>query len=229
MSFRSEIFVLIGPPGSGKGSLSSLCEKKLGWVQLSTGNLCRKHIAERTKIGKEIDLILKSGKLISDDLVTKMVSKWFEQQIGRVPAVVLDGYPRTVKQAQLFDDFLSLSFPSLRVKVIRFALSDNTVIDRLCNRAICQNKNCQLVYSLESGSSLAPKKSGICDVCSTQLGRRNDDEKEAVQKRLQVYHRHEQVLLDFYRNSGQSINEVDANKPLVKVFENFMNFCDSTA
>src|SRR5438105_2140053 len=96
------IFIFLGPPGSGKGSVSRLCIKDLGWVQLSTGNLCRKHIAKQTEIGKEIDFAIKSGKLVSDDLITNMVLEWFQKDFDDSHTVILDGYPRTIMQAQAF-------------------------------------------------------------------------------------------------------------------------------
>ncbi len=221
MSFQGEIFILIGPPGSGKGSLSSLCVKKLGWSQLSTGNLCRKHIAEQTEIGKKIDLVIKSGKLIDDSLVTQMVVGWFKEQINRVPVVILDGYPRTVIQADAFDVLLKSTYPDHKISVVRFVISDDAVVKRLGSRYICENKDCQAVYSLASGSSLAPKKTGICDVCSGQLVRRDDDVEESIRKRLHIYHKHEQALIDFYHRVGQSIIEIDADKPIVDIFKYF--------
>ncbi len=221
MSFQSEIFILIGPPGSGKGSLSSLFVKELGWSQLSTGNLCRKHIAEQTEIGKKIDLVIKSGKLIDDSVVTQMVAGWFKEHINRVPAVILDGYPRTVIQAGALSDLLKSTYPDQKVTVVRFVISDDAVVKRLCSRYICENKDCQAVYSLVSGSSLAPKKTGICDVCSGQLVRRDDDVEESIRRRLHVYHKHEQVLIDFYHRVGQSIVEIDADRPIVDIFKYF--------
>lgn len=110
MYFQEKIFIFIGPPGSGKGSLSSLCTQKFGWKQLSTGNLCIKHIANETSIGKKIDFAIKSGKLIEDDLITQMITEWFTNQSVNSLAVILDGYPRTVEQARFFDDFIKKKF-----------------------------------------------------------------------------------------------------------------------
>ena len=105
-SLVRDIIVFIGPPGSGKGTLSGLCVKELGWVQISTGNLCRKHIADKTKIGQEIDFAIKSGKLVSDNLITDMIIDWFKHVGDQVRTVVLDSYPRTVAQAQALTSFL---------------------------------------------------------------------------------------------------------------------------
>jgi adenylate kinase len=217
------ILIFIGPPGAGKGSLSSLCVKHFGWLQISTGNLCRKHSAEQTKIGKEIDLIIKSGKLINDDLISCMVTEWFVENVDKASGVIFDGYPRTVAQAEAFDAMLQAMFPGIQVKVVLFCLADDVVVNRLCSRYICQNKECQAVYSLSPHSELSPVATALCDLCSGVLGRREDDNEEAVRKRLDIYHRHEQQLINFYRNNGSEIIELDASKQLREVFDDFVH------
>ena len=221
MNQVGKVFIFIGPPGAGKGSLASLCVKHFGWLQISTGNLCRKHIAEQTKIGKEIDLIIKSGKLINDDLITSMVFEWFGENVDKASGIIFDGYPRTVAQAQAFDAMLKAMFPSVQVKVVLFTLADDVVVNRLCSRYVCQNKECQAVYSLSPHSELAPAETTVCDLCSGPLGRRDDDNEIAVRKRLDIYHRHEQQLIDFYQGNSNEIIQLDASKQLREVFENF--------
>jgi adenylate kinase len=218
----AKVFIFIGPPGAGKGSLSTLCVKRFGWVQISTGNLCRKHIAEQTKIGKEIDLIIKSGKLINDDLINTMVFEWFNEHAGKSSGIIFDGYPRTVAQAEAFGAMLNEMFPAVRVHVVLFELADDVVVDRLCSRYVCQNKECQAVYSLSPHSDLTPAIPTVCDLCSGHLGRRDDDSEIAVRKRLDIYHRHEQQLIDFYRGNGNEIITIDASKPLREVFDSFV-------
>lgn len=211
----------MGPPGAGKGSLAQLCTTINGWEQLSTGNLCRKHIAEKTEIGKKIDFAIKSGTLISDDLVTEMVEKWLSSNIDKISTVILDGYPRTVVQAIGFDNLLKTKFPFLKLRVVRLVASDDIVANRLFSRCVCGNKNCQAVYSSTKDSSVMPKEEGKCDYCGERLIRRADDEKEAIIKRLNIYHQHEKVLLDFYRNAGYKILEFNVEKPLVNIFDEF--------
>ena len=213
--------VFIGPPGSGKGSLSELCVKKLGWVQLSTGNLCRKHIAEQTDIGKQIDFAIKSGKLVSDSLITVMVADWFAENVGNAETVILDGFPRTVAQADALQNILNERFLGVNLHVIRLKISDTRVVERLCNRYTCSNKACQAVYSLISNSTMAPKSGMVCDACSCPLIRRADDEEEAIKNRLQVYHKHEQGLLAFYDGIRQPIKQFSVEKSIEDVFEDF--------
>ena len=216
----------MGPPGAGKGSLASLCTVQFGWLQISTGNLCRKHIAEQTKIGKEIDLIIKSGKLISDDLITSMVFDWFSENSTSASGVIFDGYPRTVAQAQAFDSLLKSQFPEVSERVVLFDLTDDVVVDRLCSRYICQNKDCQAVYSFTAHKDLVSEGKLVCSLCSAPLGRRDDDNEIAVRKRLEIYHRHERQLVDFYRNNNSKIIELDASLQLPQVFEDFVKNLD---
>ena len=222
MNQAAKVFIFIGPPGAGKGSLASLCVRRFGWLQISTGNLCRKHIAEQTKIGKEIDLIIKSGKLINDDLINDMVFEWFKENVQKASGIIFDGYPRTVAQAQAFENMLNTAFSQVRERVVLFDLSDDVVVDRLCSRYVCQNRECQAVYSLSPQSNLAPMATTVCDLCSGPLGRRDDDAEIAVRKRLDIYHRHEQQLIDFYHNNGTEIIRLDASKQLREVFESFV-------
>ena len=222
MNLVGNVFIFIGPPGAGKGSLSSLCVKNFGWLQISTGNLCRKHIAEQTKIGKEIDLIIKSGKLINDDLITFMVFEWFSENAHKATGIIFDGYPRTVAQAEAFDVMIKIKFPSVKTRVVLFEITDTMVIDRLCSRYVCQNPECQAVYSHSSDLNAISTEAMVCALCSGSLGRREDDSEVAVRKRLDIYHRHEQQLLDFYKKNEIDIIKLDASKQLQQVFEDFV-------
>lgn len=221
MSSKLDLFVFIGPPGSGKGTLSQLCTQRFGWVQLSTGNLCRMHIAQQTEIGKQIDFAIKSGKLVSDSLVTSAVNAWFLDNIGRASAVILDGYPRTVAQAQALHEMVQQGTHSINLTIVKFTIPDEQILIRLGNRYICSGISCQTVYSLAEGSALIPKKGMACDTCGEALTRRKDDEEEAVLERLKIYHKHAQDLLKFYGDTKQPIAECNVERPLEEIFEDF--------
>jgi adenylate kinase len=221
LNSAKKVYIFVGPPGSGKGTLSQLCVQRFNWVQLSTGNLCRKHILEGTQIGKQIDFAIKSGKLVSDSLITTIVEEWFSEIIGTIDTIILDGYPRTVAQAIDFNQILKRDYDYINPIIVRFVVSDEQVVARICGRYVCQNKECQAVYSLAPGSNLAPKVDMVCDRCGTSLGRRSDDAQEAVRQRLAIYHKHEQDLLHFYLAEKYPIIEVAGEQPLDVVFSTF--------
>ena len=221
MNDNRSVLLFLGAPGAGKGTLASRCVGTLDYEQLSTGNLCREHVAQCTQIGKKIDLALKSGKLIDDNLITEMVTQWL-QAYPQKRRIILDGYPRTVIQADALHKFVETEHEQVPM-VIRLTVNEQVVIDRLCLRLICSNKECQAVYSLASGSACHPTREGICDRCASVLMRRSDDEVEAVKKRLKLYSEHESRLLDFYNSVGYCVLEVNAMQPLDDVFGEFKN------
>ena len=218
---KREIVLFIGPPGSGKGSLSQLCVKRLGWRQLSTGNLCRQHIARATDIGQQIDLAIKSGKLISDDLMVSMVEEWLMVE-SSVTTVIFDGFPRTVRQAEALHDLLS-SREDLQLKLIRLAIPQEELLYRLLARSICENEECQQVYSMHKHSRQTPDKEMICNECQSKLIRRSDDEEAAIAERLRIYLQHEQGLVSFFERVGQPVKDVEASLPLEEVYERFLD------
>lgn len=210
----------MGPPGAGKGTFSSLCVQKLGHVQISTGNLCRRHIVEQTNIGLAIDFAIKSGKLIPDNLIVEMVEDWLREQVTQDNSIILDGFPRTVPQAIALGNLLE-SFSSLKLNIVKFAITDEVIVNRLAMRYVCQNKDCQIVYSLMPGSSFVSKKFMECDSCQSVLVRRQDDHPETVRERLSVYRQFEDDLVEYYRKNGYIINEFNAEKSFDEVFKDF--------
>ncbi len=221
MTGCSQAFIFFGPPGAGKGTLSQMCVEKLRWSQLSTGDLFRKHRSEGTEIGRQIDFAIKSGKLVADELVIKSVIDWIESADCPAGVVIFDGFPRTVVQARLFIELVKEKFPKLRLNVIELEIADEAVMARLGARRICQNKSCQAVYSTQN-LEFAPRVEGKCDVCGDELVQREDDSKaEIVRNRLAVYHQHEGALLNFYRENGVRVTQLDAQKSMDEVFENF--------
>lgn len=214
------IFIFIGLPGGGKGSLSKLCIENLGWNQLSTGNLCRSHIAKQTEIGKKIDFIIKSGNLISDGIMTEMVEQWLKDNSLK-SHIIFDGYPRTVVQAKALHNLLKTNFVACKLNVVKLVADELTVIKRLSSRMVCSNKDCQIVYSANADSSLVPLKLDSCDKCKSLLIKRDDDKESTIKERLSVYSRHEKELVDFYLTSGQNVVEINAEQTIHAVFNDF--------
>lgn len=211
----------MGPPGSGKGSLSSLCVKRLGWQQLSTGNLCREHIAAQTSLGKEIDFAIKSGKLISDGLIIQMASEWLKKTFAQPGTVIFDGFPRTVPQAQALHELMR-GLLDVEMHVVRMDITPEEVVYRLLARSICQNKDCQMVYSMHKHSTQLPLKTMTCNECDSPLVRRSDDEEKAIYERLKIYQSHESALRDFYKSVDQPLRAIQADLPLEKVYDKLL-------
>jgi adenylate kinase len=225
-----QIFIFIGPPGAGKGSLSQLCVSRLGWAQLSTGDLCRQHIAAQTEIGKQIDFFIRSGKLIPDSLMIEMVEAWLLEKFKNIDVLILDGFPRTIVQAEALNALLSKeAFAHVTFHVVQLVLDDAEVKHRLLGRLICPNKECGAVYSKED-AALQPRKEGFCDVCpNMRLIVRSDDTPESIQHRLEVYHKHANALLHYYKQHGdRQVKTLDASKPLSEVFDHFVQMISVT-
>ncbi len=222
MKADSRFFLFFGSPGAGKGTLAQMCVERLGWAQLSTGDLFRKHIAEGTSIGKHIDFVIKSGKLVDDTVVMNMVSEWMQEKISEVDAIIFDGFPRTLPQAQLFTDLIKEKFSQSSLRVFELEVESELVIKRLSSRRVCSAKNCQTVFSVSPDSERQAAVPGICDRCGSKLIQRADDADETIRTRLTVYHKHANELLNFFKKSGVQIEKLDGYKPLDEVFENFV-------
>lgn len=219
MRIDREIYIFVGSPGCGKGTLSSLCVSELSWIQLSTGNMCRKHIVEGTEIGKTIDFIIKSGKLISDSLITDMVKGELYSTLKDFNTIILDGFPRTENQARMLNELANNL--ELSLKLVKFVVDYDVVFNRLINRLVCSNKDCQAVYSLAANSTLLPKKDNECDKCFYVLFRREDDSREVIEKRLKEYDKQAEQVTNYFRNKQLPIIDLGVNKPIKEVFIDF--------
>lgn len=226
MSKKIKAYIFFGPPGSGKGTLARLCQEKFGWVQLSTGDLFRKHMSEGTELGKQIDFAMKSGRLVDDETVIKVVEQWIEEQCCAVKAFIFDGFPRTLVQAELFLKLINERLTQLQVELVEFEISDEVVIDRLSNRRVCENKTCQAIYSVKEDSPRLPRVPGKCDKCQSDLIQRSDDKPETIQTRLKIYHQYAQALFDFYQDHGVKKIVVPAEASLDQVFKTFVTLVD---
>jgi len=181
--------ILLGTPGSGKGTQGDLVTKTYGFPRVSTGDLLREAVTLGTPLGQEAKAIMERGDLVADDLVVKMV----EERITKPDCAVgyiLDGFPRTINQARKLENIDQ----NHREVVIEIYLPDQVVVDRLSARRICSN--CGTIYNLLSN---IPVSENVCDVCSGKLIRRDDDMPEVIQDRLKVYHEQTEPLVDYYK------------------------------
>src|SRR5579885_2730288 len=192
--------ILFGPPGSGKGTQATLLREKLGMAHISTGDMLRERVASGDELGKAVAGIMQSGGLVPDELVNRMVEDRIEQK-DAVSGFILDGYPRTVAQAQLLDCVLKAR--KIRTVVVFLKVDYNVIIARLSGRRQCPT--CGALYSVSANS---PVVSESCDYDGSRLFIRDDDRPEVVSKRLQAYDTQTAPVLDCLKSAGYRIFDV---------------------
>lgn len=204
--------ILLGPPGCGKGTQAKLLSQRKQLEHIGTGDILREAIRQNTPGGERAKPFVESGKLVPDDLVNDVIAERFHRS-DRPKCFVMDGYPRTLAQAQAFDRVLRQY--RLHVEaVILFRISDEEIIGRLGGRWSCPKPGCKATYHTESNP---PKVSGICDYCATKLVQREDDRPETVRARLVVYHSNTETLVGHYRAQGL-LHEVPGHGPIEDVY-----------
>ena len=186
--------VMLGKPGSGKGTVGRMLSESLGIIHISSGELFRSYIKKAGKIGEEIESYVSKGNLVPDELAIKLVEKGL-LELDCKDGVILDGFPRTVVQAEALDEFLKSQGCKIDIAV-ELELSDQDIIDRIVKRRVCSNIHCREIYNLEFKK---PKQEGICDKCGSKLVQREDDKIETVQQRLKTYHETSAKLVDYYK------------------------------
>ena len=190
--------VMLGAPGTGKGTIGKILSQDLNLTHVSTGDIFREQINKETELGKKIKSYIDSGALVPDDVVIETVkTRLLEDDVKN--GAILDGFPRTAVQAEALRDFLKENKPGAKRVAIELDVPDEEIIKRVVNRLICTNKECGAIYNKETKP---PKKENICDICGSELKRRDDDNKETVTKRLGIYHQNSKELIDFYRKNN---------------------------
>ncbi len=188
--------VLLGPPGSGKGTQAKRIEQAHGITQLSTGDMLRAATASASELGLRVKSIMDSGQLVPDGIIVDMIADRIGQPDCR-DGFILDGFPRTLPQAQALDEMLERRGLQLD-HVIEFEVDEPALIDRLAGRFSCQQ--CGASYHERDNR---PKVDGVCDVCGgCEFACRADDRPETVRARLEVYHRQTAPILPYYRDRG---------------------------
>jgi adenylate kinase len=189
--------VLLGPPGSGKGTQANLLCQRSHLEHIGTGDLLRAAIQQHTPLGERARPFVEAGLLVPDELVNDLIAGRFERD-DRPTCFVMDGYPRTVDQARAFDQVLSrYGLPLDAVALL--AVDDAEIVRRVNGRWSCPKRGCEATYHTESNP---PRVAGICDRCGTPLVQRDDDREETVRARLVVYHRNTEKLIPYYRERG---------------------------
>ena len=202
--------IMLGAPGAGKGTQAKMIAEKYGVPHVSTGDIFRANIKNGTELGKEAKQYMDQGLLVPDELTVRILLDRVAQDDCK-NGYVLDGFPRTIPQAEVLDSELSKLGDHIDY-AIDVDVPDENIIKRLSGRRACLT--CGATYHIEH---VPPKTEGICDKCGSELVLRDDDKPETVKNRLNVYHEQTQPLIDFYTNKGV-LKTVDGTLPMEEVF-----------
>lgn len=209
MVLKEGIYVFLGPPGAGKGTVAARLAAEEGAQHLSTGDVLRRAVKDGTEVGKAAASYMKAGKLVPDDLMIDVLFAAVPD-LGR-GCLILDGFPRTLPQAEVLADRLAAKDLGV-ARCVFFAIEDREIVSRLASRLVC--KACGATYNARSRP---PARAGVCDACGGAVGRRSDDEEAAVRERLRVYRETTAPLVDHYRGLGLLVT-VDAGRPMEAVY-----------
>ena len=192
------ILIMLGAQGTGKGTVAGLISKETGLPQISTGDIFRKNISEKTPLGIEADKYISKGELVPDEVTVPMVEDrltWEDAKNG----VILDGFPRTIEQAEKLDEMLSKKGEKVDL-VVNLVTPKEELIDRMLTRRVCTNQECKTTYNTKLNP---PKVEGICDKCGSPLKQREDDsDPEAINRRLEIYEEKTSPLVEYYDKKG---------------------------
>jgi adenylate kinase len=201
-----DIVILLGAPGSGKGTQAVALATRLAVPHIASGDLLREHRAAATELGRAAQAAMDRGDLVPDELVSKMLLHRLEEPDAQAGAL-LDGFPRTVAQAATLDEYLG-SRGGRVAAVIDLEVDEASLVERLAGRRTCPA--CQASYHVQFH---APRVAGVCDVCGARLAQRPDDQPAVVRNRVQVYLRQTAPLIDYYAARGV-LRRVDGNRPI---------------
>jgi adenylate kinase len=205
------ILIFLGAPGVGKGTQAKKLSREYGIPQISTGDIFRDVIKRETELGKKAKKYVKSGKLVPDELVLEIVEQRFQEDDCK-DGFILDGFPRTEPQAEALDEFFHEHGLELHA-VIKFKLPKEKIIERLVNRRGCSK--CGKIYNLLTHP---PKIENVCDKCGGELYQRDDDAKEVIEKRIEVYEEKTYSLINYYAEEGL-LEVIDASGSPDDVYE----------
>ena len=208
------VIIMLGAPGTGKGTIASILTEKLGMPQVSTGDIFRKNIKEGNELGKLAEKYISKGQLVPDDVTIEIVEERLKQKDVE-NGIILDGFPRTIKQAEELDKILEKENKKVDM-VINLTTPKEEIIERIVNRRVCSNQECKTVYNIVLNP---PKVEGICDKCGSKLLQRKDDNVETVESRIDTYLKNTSPLVEYYTKQNKistqlvskTVNKLGAN------------------
>lgn len=207
--------IMLGAPGAGKGTQAKKIAEKYSIPHISTGDIFRANIKNNTELGQKAKTYMDKGELVPDELVVDLIMDRFKEA-DCANGYVLDGFPRTIPQAEALDKALSANGESVDYAV-NVEVPDENIINRMSGRRACVG--CGATYHIQFN---APKVEGVCDTCGEKLILRDDDKPETVKNRLSVYHEQTQPLIDYYSKKGV-LAEVDGTQAMDDVFNAIVN------
>jgi len=189
--------ILLGAPGAGKGTVAKMLTAIDGSVQISTGDILRGAVQAGTALGKEAEDYMKRGDLVPDSLIMGIMEKRL-QEPDCATGFLLDGFPRTIPQAEALKELLAKLDITLD-RAVNIDVPKDIILDRLCTRRTCENPDCQAIYNVKSNP---PKQKGICDKCGSRVVQREDETEAAISHRLATYNEKTAPLIGFYEKEG---------------------------
>jgi adenylate kinase len=201
--------IILGAPGSGKGTQAKRLAESKGMRHVSTGDLLREAVAKQTELGKQVQDIMAAGKLVPDEIVFDLVKEAVTDHSNddTYTGWILDGYPRNVEQADQLEDMLSAYRETVEA-VVSLDVDADEIVERLSNRRSCMS--CNAVYNL---LNQPPKQEGQCDACGDKLVQRDDDKPETIRKRIEVYNKKTLPILTFY-DERYDVHRIDGSRPI---------------
>ncbi len=206
--------IMLGPPGAGKGTQAKMMVEKLGIPQISTGDMLRAAVKEGTELGRKAKEYMDGGKLVPDDVVIGIVKERLAQS-DCDKGFILDGFPRTIPQAEALDKVLGELGKKIEY-VINVAVPNKELLTRLTGRRTC--RKCGAMYHLVFNP---PKKEGVCDKCGGELYQRDDDKEDTIRQRLKVYEDQTSPLIEYYRKKGV-LYDVDGTGSIPEIFQEIL-------
>ncbi len=210
MNTQSMKLIFLGPPGAGKGTISKMVTERLGLPQISTGDMFRAAVKEKTELGLKVQSILAAGGLVPDELTIAIVKERLSWPDVR-QSYILDGFPRTIAQADALAEFSELD------AAVDFEVKDDLILFRLTGRRVC--RSCGAIYHMVTKP---PKVEGVCDICGGELYVRNDDKEETVKARLSAYHLETEPLIGYY-NKKNVLLTIDGSPDAETVYNAFIS------